>query len=257
MKAAVMHHAGSHQNPRETWRYLWTLKTKLEADAFKDFKGDVTKSIFPYIITEHGYKRSLASRDQAQVWKQIRQTVDVLQEEGIDSFANSGTLLGLIREGSLLPHDDDADLGILVPGDDLEQIVSNIMKLFVALARRGMISAWHVEHGCKHIALKSDVPVDLFPAWVLEGQLYAYPHGVIEPAVVQPLSLLSIEGQSIPVPEDSESFLELCYGPGWRTPDDTYRYPWGRAGKYFTAYNAEFDRQLAAHIHEITEPVVP
>lgn len=246
-----MYHAGSHRNPLETWRYLCTLKTTLEPDAFKEFKSEVTKSIFPYIITEHGYKRSLASRDQAEVWRQIRQIVDILQEEGIESFANSGTLLGLIREGSLLPHDDDADLGILVPGDDLEQIVSNIMKLFIALAQRGMVNAWHVENGCKHIALKSGVPVDLFPAWILNGQLYAYPHGVIEPAKVQPLSLLDIEGQSIPVPQNPEVFLELCYGQNWRTPDDTYSYPWSRTEQYFKAYNAEFDRQLTVHLDNI------
>jgi len=250
-----MYYAGSHQNPLETWGYLRTLKATLEIDVFNEFKSEVTRCIFPYVITEHGYKRSLASRDQSEVWRQIRQIVGILQEEGVDSFANSGTLLGLIREGSLLPHDDDADLGILVPGDDLEQVVSNIMKLFIALARRGMISAWHVENGCKHIALKNEVPLDLFPAWILNGQLYTYPHGVIEPEKVHPLSLFDIQGQSIPIPNNSESFLELCYGQDWRTPDDTYSYPWARAEEYFAAYNAEFDRQMTLNIQEILTSV--
>lgn len=45
---------------------------------------------------------------QARLW----QVLAALAGAGVHAFATSGTLLGLVREGSLLPFDKDLDIGL-------------------------------------------------------------------------------------------------------------------------------------------------
>ena len=44
--------------------------------------------------------------------EQLRWIVELLDGAGIAYWADSGTLLGLVREGKLLEHDRDIDIGV-------------------------------------------------------------------------------------------------------------------------------------------------
>lgn len=251
LKAAVVFCASEGIEPRPAWMLLRELKAKLPPSDYRAFKTDLTQIIFPMLITEHGYKRSLASRDQVDAWRQIFEVEQTLAKMGYESFINSGTLLGAIREGRLLPHDDDADLGVIIPGETLDEVISNCIQLLLRLADINMISIWHVENGCKHIALNTNLQMDLFPCWKVDGDMLAYPHGRLAADKVLPLGKIDMEGHSLSIPNAAEDFLALCYGPDWRVPDDTYVYPWGRALSHFVEYNAKFDAAIAENLDEI------
>lgn len=251
LKAAIVSHASELIEPQITWKWLLQLKSILKLEEYNAFKGDLTQIIFPMVITEHGYKKSLGSRDQANAWSQINGVIRVLADLGYDSFINSGTLLGAIRQGRLLAHDDDADLGVIVPGADMDEIIANTMQLMISLAEKNMLSMWHVENGCTHISLSTELPMDLFICWQEHSEIFAYPHGKIEKEAVLPFKTIIMEGHALQIPSDSEAFLALCYGPNWRVPDDTFSYPWGRSLSHFVEYNDKFNKQLQEILPEL------
>lgn len=251
LMAAIISYACDAVEPQRTWKLLRHLKSISSPEHFREFKDNLTILIYPMVITEHGYKKSLGSRDQADAWRQIQHVSKTLSDLGYESFINSGTLLGAIREGKLLAHDDDADLGVMIPGNTLNEVVERTIELMLSLADLGMLSSWHVENGCKHISLRTELQMDLFPCWEQDGEIFAYPHGKIEKGSIFPLKYIEMEGQRISIPASAVEFLSLCYGEDWRVPDDTYTYPWGRSVSHFVEYNEKFDRLITQHMSEI------
>lgn len=83
-----------------------------------------------------------------------------LTHVGISPFFMSGTLLGLIRNGELLRHDYDIDLGLL-PGTDLANVrhVVGALNDFELTDRSGWLVATHT----------SGISVDLFPHFERDG----------------------------------------------------------------------------------------
>lgn len=250
LKAAILYDAlVAKTNAAKAWRYLKLLKKHATPAELAAFKTDLHEMTYPLILTAHGLKRGLATYDQTEVWGQVRKTVDVLNAVGIRAFANSGTLLGLIRNNALLAHDDDLDIGIVLAASNGEQAAAEMLDLMETL--KTLVNWGYINYRIRsghigaHFTLKSDpVPIDLFPCWIENGELLAYPHGKIALTKVLPLAEREIAGSVIPVPADPEAFLEFCYGPGWRTPDDSYSYPWGRSEKIFEPYATAF--RLAA-----------
>jgi len=58
--------------------------------------------------------------------KNLQTVVDICAKSGLESFAISGTLLGLIREGKLLNHDLDIDIGIFSHDTNIAKLINNI-----------------------------------------------------------------------------------------------------------------------------------
>lgn len=243
LKGAILHRAlVTKKDGVEAWRHWTCFKKIAPVEEVAAFKADMLQVIYPLILTPHGFKRGLATFDQAKVWAEVKEMTDMLRDRGSLAFVNSGTLLGLIREKALLVHDDDIDIGILLKAETAEQAADEIVELMEALeswVNWGYVewSSNNLSRPSQHIQLKSSLaPIDLFPCWIEGGEFYAYPHGTIDPQKVLPLAEREIEGVKISVPADPEAFLELCYGPGWRTPDEGFTYPWSRAAKTFEPF---------------------
>lgn len=60
---------------------------------------------------------SLADAEQA-----LRDIVGLLDQNGIECFILSGTFLGAVREGGILAHDYDIDLGVMADSVDIERL---------------------------------------------------------------------------------------------------------------------------------------
>ncbi|MEA3642342.1 MAG: LicD family protein, partial [Lamprobacter sp.] len=69
----------------------------------------------------------------------LRQTLVSLASQNIVAFASGGVLLGLVRNGRLLPHDKDLDL--MVVGDDWCGS-ARWQRLEPELAQRGIGCLW-------------------------------------------------------------------------------------------------------------------
>ena len=62
--------------------------------------------------------RSMDIRDAEKVLREIR---ELMHELGVIFFLRHGTCLGAVRDGELIPWDDDLDIGSIIGMNDLDE----------------------------------------------------------------------------------------------------------------------------------------
>lgn len=154
-----------------------------------------------------------------QVAEELRQDV------GIELFIMYGSLLGPVRAGDFIPHDDDFDYSYVSKGQTDQEICAEAVEIAETLRRRGYKVSM-ASFGFMQVQVNPEVRFDLFVGWERDRKFHLYwgiPEGVpIEE--VAPLRTMSMHGVDVPVPNRPESLLEKVYGPNWRTPDPGFRY---------------------------------
>ena len=204
---------------------------------FQVFQAMVNAYLAPERLSGHGYQSdSLADLDLLNVAKGLQDVTAPLRDLGYEYFVNSGSLLGLTREGGLIEHDDDIDLAVVLKAKSEKKAITEWQKLRDQLSELGAVD----ESARKTVVCKlnkvSGVMVDLFPLWVQSGKIYVYPYSYGDLKKKDLLPLGSCERTGLPVPADPEAFLEQNYGPGWREPDPYFRFPWQEAKQKFRTF---------------------
>lgn len=155
--------------------------------------------------------------------------LDVLESRGLEGFLAYGTLLGAVREGQLIGHDNDVDLGYVSARTQPVDVVLESIRLERALVRAGM----HVERysgaGLK-VFVEDAVGVrrglDIFGGFwhgdrlAFLGEIYT----PFEREWITPRSTVTLAGHQFPAPAAPERLLEQMYGPGWKVPDPTFAF---------------------------------
>jgi hypothetical protein len=165
----------------------------------------------------------------------IEEVLGAIHEVGIEAFPAYGTLLGAVRDGALIGHDSDADLGYV----SKHQHPVDVVRESFALQRR-LTELGYRTHRYSGIAFKVDVVesdgskrgLDVFggfiapatgdrsPMLYLMGEVGA----PFEPGWIFPLGTTTLEGRTLPAPARPEKLLEATYGPGWKIPDPAYHF---------------------------------
>jgi SAM-dependent methyltransferase len=147
---------------------------------------------------------------------------------GLECFLSYGCLLGAVRNGQLIPHDFDIDVGFIAQGHSEKDIsaASRILTQFlidrgfkIDAESNGQFKASYQESG-------SHFTVEFFVTWVDGSDFYHY-FGVRGDSIADqiiPLAEISLEGVMLPSPKNPERLLEAIYGSNWRTPDPGFRY---------------------------------
>lgn len=167
-----------------------------------------------------------------QVAESARVVLSFLEKHGFDAFIVGGTLLGAVRDGEILPHDDDADVAYLSHHSHPSDLVLENHRLHRLLLAEGFRV---VRHSWSHLQVLSedeskDYYVDIFTAFHKSGYFHEPIH-VRAPGMtdaILPLGTMELHGVSLPAPRDPEAWLAACYGPSWRTPDPAFVFetPW-------------------------------
>ena len=159
----------------------------------------------------------------------IEEVLAALRKAGIDAFPAYGTLLGAVREGRLIGHDSDADLGYVSEHTHPVDVVRESFRLQRALADMGYQISRYSGAAFKVDVLEADGSVrglDVFGGFLADGYLHLM--GEIRTPFrhewIFPLGTTTLEGRELPAPANTDEFLTATYGPQWRVPDPAYKF---------------------------------
>lgn len=173
---------------------------------------------------------------QTQAMRLVNKVQYILKDMGYDSYLGYGTLLGVVREGKLIEHDDDIDIIILFK--DNKNIINNYINLLWKFKEIGLLSKVFMKNYYlfeDSIASKEQikyptgqahlkgygVTIDLWLDWVEDenyingcfgsfGEVYKY----------FPLDQVTYnnhngESYSLSIPNNAQIMLEYIYGKEW------------------------------------------
>lgn len=144
--------------------------------------------------------------------------------DGVEYFAIGGTLLGIVRGGALIPHDDDVDLGF---------VWHEFRKVFdvhrrVKFEEHGLELYWDFVWKVSFVGDRA-VFIDLFPfvrvfdRYIMElPYLLGWPRSYILADELFPLAMYPFSGLLVPAAHNPEPHLARDYGDDWRTPKSNH-----------------------------------
>ncbi|WP_177247023.1 LicD family protein [Marinospirillum alkaliphilum] len=166
----------------------------------------------------------------------------MLDRKGVIYCLDGGTLLGIAREGRLLPWDDDMDL--FVPASEVDKLRKCILPLWLSGLR---VRTEAFESVCgpakpgdlrvvkfrnrKRLISRGEILLDIFVKYADEA-FYHWSVGKGEGQTVNKkvprhfydnLATLEFDGKTYPVPADLDGYLTCRYGD-WRTPVEAWNY---------------------------------
>lgn len=185
-------------------------------------------------LTPHGLKRTFRFWSLREKQDYIRFALKVVNDlRGLtpQTCFGFGAALAVVRDGDLIPHDDDLDLIIGFESHEATTLPEALDRVAEYLRPLGytvwgtFTGHWHVEEpGSEHLI---DVFVGLF-----EGNTIAwYPsaRGSLTREIMFPTTKRPLLDIGCPVPRDPELYLERVYGAGWRQPDPGFTHAWNPA----------------------------
>ena len=155
--------------------------------------------------------------------------LDELRAAGIDAFPAYGTLLGAVREGRLIGHDSDADIGYVSRHEHPADVVTESFDLQRRLVGLGYATSRYSGASFQVKVVEPDGFVrglDVFGGYLADGVLNLMGEVRIpfESDWIFPLGTCTLEGRELPAPAVPERLLEAMYGPGWKVPDPAYKF---------------------------------
>jgi hypothetical protein len=152
----------------------------------------------------------------------------VLEAAGVTWWIQDGTLLGAIRHGGPIPGDSDIDLGM--PAREFRWSIIEAMVDGGFVLDRVFGTP---EQGLEIFLTYNGTRVDIFLMYEHAGH-WSYPcfyRNLRLDSVVEPFGIARTRfaGIDVPCPDAAERYLEITYGPDWRTPVRDWHYAFSPA----------------------------
>lgn len=213
----------------------WQMSAMKLYDLLKKVKRGIKKRLSrtqnPEAINEK--KRAAIQKDGVAVMCLVQR---LLNEIGVLSFADFGTMLGIIREGRLLAHDLDMDMGVIIKDKlDMERIRLHLEKFGFLLWRQYVFADNIVEESYRFSGIKVDLNYYVISETDSKTWLFYREPGVKYPdntrnivemtySPITEFKTIQMQGEDVCIPANAEQLLEEKYGPTWRTPDKGWIY---------------------------------
>ncbi|MDN5895337.1 MAG: class I SAM-dependent methyltransferase [Nocardioides sp.] len=159
----------------------------------------------------------------------IEEVLDALHASGINAFPAYGTLLGAVRDGALIGHDSDADIGYVSRETVPVDVIRESFRLQRSLADMGYRITRYSGAGFKVDVREADGStrgLDVFGGF-FDGEQLVLMGEIRTPFRkdwVFPLGTTTLEGRTLPAPANTDKFLAATYGESWRVPDPAFAF---------------------------------
>ena len=238
-EAYIMTAMPRRKRPSRVYRHIDRLK-KLrlangQGDEFEVFETFLQDHLGGLHITSHGYQtRLLGDVDAVEIYSGVQVLIEQIQKLGYPVFANSGTLLGLVRDKAPIAFDDDIDLAVLLDAETDEEAAAEFLTLSQKLKAAGIENDLPPTRApILKLRRVADFQVDLFPAYGTDENYNVYPYARRNVRKSDVLPLKSCDVSGLPVPADAITLLEKNYGAGWQVPDPRFVFPWRAQNQKF------------------------
>lgn len=194
-------------------------------DALNRLSGQQSELVF----SKHtiGVSRLLAEKEKHIAAIKIVQ--NQLEYWSITSVVCYGTLLGAVRDGGFIPHDDDVDMLYFDDSDSQESMMENrnaIIDRFKSIGYRVWISGANFQV----LPPGYDIGVDLFPCWTNNDKtclmMEKYRYREIPTDILLPTASVDLYGEALPAPNGCARFLNERYGSDWQVSNPYFEWPW-------------------------------
>ena len=178
------------------------------------------------------------SKSEKEAIDFLYQINDVLKTSNLPYWIEGGTLLGAVRDKKLIPWDHDLDMGIINNSDeDIERIIKKLKsKFYVSVKPFNGKGTWELGkyrvlkiYPKKWIFFKEELCCDLFVYYKGEHngeEVYKYvvwgKNAYHKKEYFDTTGSLEFYNNSINIPNNPESFLEVKYGKDWNIPKETW-----------------------------------
>ncbi len=209
----------------------------LAPDVVKEFRTIVNAELLPsrqLLWTIHGPCRSFrfwSPEEQEAYVRFAAEVVEALQDLTPHACFGFGSVLSVVRDHALIPHDDDLDLIVGFEPHEAATLADGLALVSAHLEAKGFSvrGNWsaHRQIGRKSRGKHVDVFVGLFEGDAISW--YPGTRGALDRDTMYPPSSAPLLGVDCLIPAKPEVYLERLYGTGWRTPDPNFAHRWDRS----------------------------
>jgi len=214
---------------------------RAEPGADKAAKAEMRRIINEKILlsrgvewTTHGVTRSFrfwSNKEKVAYLREANALVEVLRELSPDVCLGFGSVLSIVRDHDLIPHDDDLDIIVAMPQSQASKISMGLALVSQHLKARGYKSTGKYKSH-RHVSLGGSKVIDVFVGLYEEGDKISWfpgPRGnLVRDDVFPPISA-KLLGVSCAIPRNPFVYLERIYGSGWAVPTPRWNHKWDRS----------------------------
>lgn len=167
-------------------------------------------------IMQH-IERTIPPMDIGDAEKFLLEAKQIFDDHGVVFFLRQGTCLGAYRDNSLIPWDDDLDLGSIIDMHGFtDEQVDPVVEAFrandcyVDVLRDGLYTDVRI--------MKYKIRIDWQCYRVVKGTIAHYPGVPFPISLFEQFEEAELLGTTFRVPSPPEQYLTYKYGPDWRTP---------------------------------------